>query len=61
MYIDNLVGSPYGLFLSHILPLTETSTIGETNDVIAVNGSLRTEGLPLTGITRELPYRCLVG
>ncbi|BAI92622.1 hypothetical protein [Limnospira platensis] len=58
MYIDNLVGSPYGylrlptaivLTLSHTLPLTETSTIGETNDVIAVNGEERTDRLAIDG------------
>ncbi|MGI0499195.1 hypothetical protein [Limnospira platensis] len=33
--------------MSHTLPLTETSTIGETNDVIAVNGEERTDRLAI--------------
>ncbi|MGI0497684.1 hypothetical protein [Limnospira platensis] len=35
--------------MSHTLPLTETSTIGETNDVIAVNGEERTDRLAIDG------------
>ncbi|MGI0499366.1 hypothetical protein [Limnospira platensis] len=33
--------------MSHTLPPTETSTIGETNDVIAVNGEERTDRLAI--------------
>ncbi|MDF2207317.1 MULTISPECIES: hypothetical protein [Oscillatoriales] len=50
MYIDSL--GNYLLLLSwlilkHILPPTETSTPGETNDVIAVNGEERTDRLAI--------------